>query len=65
MAGYHFGDEDYVTLNGSIAVSYTHLDVYKRQIEISIMFFCGLLFITLPVFPFLSDGNKMCIRDRD
>ena len=28
-----------------------------RYIEISIMFFCGLLFITLPVFPFLSDGN--------
>ena len=26
-----------------------------RYIEISIMFFCGLLFITLPVFPFLFD----------
>ena len=23
------------------------------------MFFCGLLFITLPVFPFLSDGNNI------
>lgn len=30
-----------------------------RYIEISIMFFCGLLFITLPVFPFLSDGNNI------
>lgn len=28
-----------------------------RYIEIAIIFFCGLLFITLPVFPFLSDGN--------
>jgi hypothetical protein len=30
-----------------------------RYIEISIMFFCGLLFITLPVFPFLPDGNNI------
>lgn len=28
-----------------------------RYIEIAIIFFCGLLFITLPVFPFLPDGN--------
>lgn len=30
-----------------------------RYIEIAIIFFCGLLFITLPVFPFLSDGNNI------
>lgn len=30
-----------------------------RYIEIAIIFFCGLLFITLLVFPFLSDGNNI------
>lgn len=30
-----------------------------RYIEIAIIFFCGLLFITLPVFPFLPDGNNI------
>ena len=30
-----------------------------RYIEIAIIFYCGLLFITLPVFPFLSDGNNI------
>jgi len=30
-----------------------------RYIEIAIIFFCGLLFITLPVFSFLSDGNNI------
>ena len=32
---------------------------FPRYIEIAIIFFCGLLFITLPVFPFLSDGNNI------
>lgn len=30
-----------------------------RYIEIAIIFLCGLLFITLPVFPFLPDGNNI------
>ena len=45
----YFGG-DLITVKGGI-----------RYIEISIMFFCGLLFITLPVFPFLSDGNILFV----
>ena len=44
------------------AVSYTHLDVYKRQHELFPLFHCAFLHICPLCVLF---GIEMCIRDRD
>ena len=59
---------DLVTRDYSKTVSYTHLDVYKRQVINSFISCHSNRYLAFPGFPFIGEHRtptdiKMCIRD--
>ena len=58
----------YVKVGGRMPVSYTHLDVYKRQVVLYILVGGDLVpwGLVSPLVPLtLSRAEEMCIRDRE